>query len=339
VEKSGKMTAGLFTVIIPAYNRADLICKALNSVRAQTYRPIEIIVVDDGSLDNTKSVVETWATENSEGDALSLRYFYQENAGPGAARNRGIQEIRGEYVQFLDSDDLIHRERFKMLVDLFRSSSCEFIETGFEGFCSKCGEVYERHFGHTETDAIVLLLLGRLWANTLRSAFRRSLVVRIGHWNEDMSCFEDYEYMTRAIMLSKKNKAIHDILASARRGGGELVSDRLKTYEGRTFRIHCEGLLRDKINELDNISLEAKRSFASRIYMLGIRSNAAGWPDLGKRCFEIADSVGVKLDGRGKLNRLICRMGKCGGLANEYLYKLKNVILHKKVNEQHICKK
>jgi len=330
----------LFSVIMPVYNRQELIVQALNSVKKQTYRPIEIVVVDDGSLDNTKSVVETWATENSEGDALSLRYFYQDNAGPAAARNRGIKEIRGEYVQFLDSDDIIHRERLKRVVDLFTSSSCEYIETGFEGFCSKCGEVYERHFGHTKTDAIVLLLLGRLWPNTLRSALRRSLVVRVGPWNEDMSCFEDYEYMIRAIMLSKKSEAIHDILASARRGGGERVSDRLKTYEGRTDRIYCEGLLRDKVNEFDNIPMEAKRFFALRIYGLGIRSNAAGWTELGRQCCAIADSMGVKLDSRGKLKRLICRMGKCGGITHELLYKLKNIILglNKTVTTRHNCK-
>jgi len=331
---------GLVSVILPTYNREILIVDAMDSVWAQTYRPIELIIVDDGSTDDTHKVVEEWGFEHKSDDGFHLRYFQQENTGASAARNHGLIESRGEFIQFLDSDDIIHRERLRRVVDLFRSSSCEFIETGFEGFCSKCGEVYERHFGHTETDAIVLLLLGRLWANTLRSALRRSLVVRIGPWNEDMSCFEDYEYMIRAIMLSKKSKAIHDILASARRGGGERVSDRLKTYEGRTVRIHCESLLRDKLIGTNNISVEAKRFFALRIYGLGIRSNAAGWTELGRQCCAIADSIGVKLDSRGKLKRLICRMGKCGGIAHESLYKLKNIVLglDNTVKTRHECK-
>src|SRR5690606_37292864 len=87
----------LFSIIIPAYNRADLISGTLDSVFAQTERDYEVIVVDDGSTDATAEVVKSY------GDCV--RYVYQENAGPGAARNRGIQQSTGQYVVFLDSDD------------------------------------------------------------------------------------------------------------------------------------------------------------------------------------------------------------------------------------------
>jgi glycosyltransferase involved in cell wall biosynthesis len=88
----------LFTTVIPVYNRAHLIRASLRSVFAQHREDLDIIVVDDGSTDETMSVL------NSFGDRI--RIFQQRNQGPGAARNRGIKEAQGEYIAFLDSDDL-----------------------------------------------------------------------------------------------------------------------------------------------------------------------------------------------------------------------------------------
>jgi glycosyltransferase involved in cell wall biosynthesis len=87
-----------FSVIIPTYNRAALLREALESVFAQTFTDYEVIVVDDGSADETPAVIASY------GDRV--RFYRQENSGPGAARNLGIQNASGEYVAFLDSDDL-----------------------------------------------------------------------------------------------------------------------------------------------------------------------------------------------------------------------------------------
>ncbi len=90
----------LVSVIIPTYNRADLIQRAINSVRNQTYRNLEILVVDDGSLDNTRSVVESIPDSR-------IRYMrHEKNRGlPAAARNTGIRAARGDFIAFLDDDD------------------------------------------------------------------------------------------------------------------------------------------------------------------------------------------------------------------------------------------
>ena len=87
-----------FSVVIPAYNREHLIERTLASVFAQNRPDLEVIVVDDGSTDDTREVVRRY------GDRVTL--LTQENQGPGAARNAGIREAQGEYVAFLDSDDL-----------------------------------------------------------------------------------------------------------------------------------------------------------------------------------------------------------------------------------------
>ena len=92
------------SVVIPAWNRANLIVSALESARQQVFRPLEIIVVDDGSTDNTVEVVKVWASKQAD-DALHVRCISQANQGANTARNRGIQESTGKYVAFLDSDD------------------------------------------------------------------------------------------------------------------------------------------------------------------------------------------------------------------------------------------
>jgi len=88
-----------FSIIIPTYNRAWCIERAINSVLKQDFQNWEIIIVDDGSSDNTNELVEKYLTDNR------IRYFYKENGGVGSARNKGIKESVGEWIIFLDSDD------------------------------------------------------------------------------------------------------------------------------------------------------------------------------------------------------------------------------------------
>jgi glycosyltransferase involved in cell wall biosynthesis len=95
---------GLVSVIIPTYNRADLICQTLDSVVSQTYSRYEIIVVDDGSDDNTTEVLASWQ-ERTEDNCLQV--FTAQHFGAPAARNLGLRKSRGEYIQYLDSDDLL----------------------------------------------------------------------------------------------------------------------------------------------------------------------------------------------------------------------------------------
>src|SRR5437773_1043469 len=92
----------LFSVIVPAYNRADLIRETLDSVLAQEFDDYEIVVADDGSKDATAQVVSDYARQHPG----KIKLFMQENRGEGAARNLAIRHATGDYVAYLDSDDV-----------------------------------------------------------------------------------------------------------------------------------------------------------------------------------------------------------------------------------------
>lgn len=109
--------APLFSVIIPTYNRASFIGKTIASVLSQSFKDFEVIVVDDGSTDNTRGVV-------SEIRDARVSYFHKENAERGAARNFGVTKSRGLFVTFLDSDDL-YRHHHLEEAHLFYSSHTE----------------------------------------------------------------------------------------------------------------------------------------------------------------------------------------------------------------------
>jgi glycosyltransferase involved in cell wall biosynthesis len=100
------------SVVIPTYNRAHLLARAVESALAQTCSPDEIIVVDDGSTDDTAAVMGAFIDAKPR-HSPEIRYFIQQRKGPSAARNRGIAEARGEWIAFLDSDDLWHPEKLE----------------------------------------------------------------------------------------------------------------------------------------------------------------------------------------------------------------------------------
>src|SRR5271156_5408452 len=93
----------LVSIIIPCYKQAEYLAETIDSALVQTYRPIEILVVNDGSPDNTEQVVRSY------GDRVV--YIYRDNGGLSAARNTAISRARGFYMKFLDSDDQLHPQQ------------------------------------------------------------------------------------------------------------------------------------------------------------------------------------------------------------------------------------
>ncbi len=102
------------SVIITAYNSEAFLNDAIRSILRQTLRPAEIVVIDDGSTDNTGKIAKSYAS-------VGLRYFRQDNLGEGAARNRGIHETNGEWIAFLDADDIWSDDKLQLQVEFAQS--------------------------------------------------------------------------------------------------------------------------------------------------------------------------------------------------------------------------
>src|SRR4051794_18857373 len=122
------MSTPLVSVVVPTYNQPVLLLETLQSVFAQTFDDFEVIVVNDGSTDDTAARVEALAREEPELVRGRLRLISQANQGIGAARNRGIDEARGKYVAMLDHDDLWLPEKLAAQVAFYeRTPECSIV--------------------------------------------------------------------------------------------------------------------------------------------------------------------------------------------------------------------
>src|SRR5262252_6578455 len=133
------LVEGLVSTVIPVHNRPLLLREAVASVLAQTYRPIEVIVVDDGSTDETGREAEALADAHSE-----VRAIHRQNGGPGAARETGRLVARGEFIQYLDSDDVLLPTKFELQVAGLRQygdCAISYGKTRFYAYCDRPADV------------------------------------------------------------------------------------------------------------------------------------------------------------------------------------------------------
>lgn len=187
------MSYSSITVIIPTYNYGRFIAEAIESALGQTLGPVEVIVVDDGSTDDTAEVVARF------GDAV--KYVRQDNAGVCVARNRGVAESSGELIAFLDADDIWEPTKLEKQAAKFASDSgIGLVHCGMREFCSESGETLALHIVGLEGDVADDLLL---WEKPVivgpggtimvsREAFERA-----GGFDPRQKCGEDWDLCYR----------------------------------------------------------------------------------------------------------------------------------------------
>lgn len=180
------------SVIVPTFNRADLLPRAIASVRSQTFGDFELIVVDDGSTDGTEAVVAGFPDTR-------VRYLQQpHNAGVAAARNRGIRAARADLVAFLDSDDEWLPDKLARQVAVFHDASQDLglVYTGVECVLPGGGRRIDRPEARGD---VYRQMLGRnvVHGGGSNVMMRRSVVATVGFFDERLSAIEDYEYWLR----------------------------------------------------------------------------------------------------------------------------------------------
>ncbi|MFO0972437.1 MAG: glycosyltransferase family A protein [Phycisphaerae bacterium] len=182
------------SVIIPTYHSAAMVVEAVRSALMQTRRPREVIVVDDGSTDDTAAVLATLAA--ADGDRL--RVVRQANAGPGAARNRGLSEARGAWVALLDADDLWLPHKLAAQLDC--AARCD-------SDCVLCGLFWptprgEQAFAYRGRLDRAGLLAAMMQSNVLAGGcttalLRRDALARVGPFDEQLKACEDRDFFFR----------------------------------------------------------------------------------------------------------------------------------------------
>jgi len=181
------------SVIIPTYNRERLLPRALRSVINQSTTPAEVIVVDDGSSDNTRQVIKeiaAWAD-------LELRYLRQSNRGPAAARNLGIRAASGEYLAFLDSDDEFHRDKLAIqYARLCSQANCRISHTR-ETWLRRGSHLNQKKI-HAPPDGDIFLQCLRLCCVGMSTVMmHRGVFDTYGYFDETLRCCEDYDFWLR----------------------------------------------------------------------------------------------------------------------------------------------
>ena len=233
----------LISVIIPCYNYAHFLPDAVNSVLRQQKNglTVEIIVVDDGSLDNTATV--------AQGMGAAIRYIHQENQGLSAARNTGIQAARGEYIVFLDADDLLTPGMLASQLNNFMAhpeldiSVCLSLQTTQDKDNPENHSCYlwplksahlDMHLCHSNISPAHTFML------------RAKTVQSVGLFNADLRACEDHDYWLRCAALGKRMGTNLDGLVIYRLHGSSMISQQAQQLaHGSALRFKISMLLND----------------------------------------------------------------------------------------------
>lgn len=205
--------AGLVSTIIPVFNRAAMLREAVGSVRAQTYRPIEIIIVNDGSTDDTARVADEIAADD-DGNA---RVIHQKNLGPGLAREAGRRAARGEFIQYLDSDDLLLPMKFERQVaglKAHRECGVSYGKTRYRHSDGQAEPEPWKGSGAKVETMFPSFLLSRWW-DTPTPLYRASICEQAGPWI-DIKLEEDWEYDCRIASMGTRLHYCEEFVAEVR---------------------------------------------------------------------------------------------------------------------------
>lgn len=270
------------SVIIPTYNREDLLGKALESVLAQTLPAAEIIVVDDGSSDGT--------AELAGGYGNRVRYIRQENRGPAAARNRGIGAAGGDLLAFLDSDDRFAPDKLEVQARAMAEHP-GYLISHTEEIWYRRGKLLNQKKRHRKPGGFIFPHCLRLCVVSMSTVMvRRELFDRIGCFDEELPCCEDYDLWLRT-SVSFPFLKIEEPLTLKDGGRPDEVSVRFRVGMDR-FRIRALTKVLDA-GELDG---EMRRLAAAelarkcRIYGYGCIKH--GRPGEGERYLRMAAETG-----------------------------------------------
>ena len=219
----------LVTIIIPTYNRAHLLSRSLDSVISQSYQNWECLVIDDGSTDYTAELITLYCEVEERIQFLKRPAGMRK--GASSCRNYGLSKARGEFIQFLDSDDLISSEKIELQTRLLIDDPDSSIATCTWGRFTKSfddAEIYKGFKSYKDFEELydffdsLKVSLGFFPIHAY--LIRRIIIDEAGHWNEYLTMNDDGEFMIRVLLKSKKMVFSEEALALYRYSSGENIS-------------------------------------------------------------------------------------------------------------------
>jgi glycosyltransferase involved in cell wall biosynthesis len=195
------MNNALISVIIPVYNGEKYFVEAIESVLAQNYRPIEIVIVDDGSTDNTAQIAQQLVARHS-----FIRYFYQENQGLAASRNQGVSLSQAEWIAFIDSDDIWVQDKLSAQMQvILRNPNTEMVSGKVRQFISPEIPDKEHAQYHFHKDDVQTNMMGA-------ALLKKSVFDKYGFFNPLFRIGQDMDWVLKAmekgLMIEPLNKLV-----------------------------------------------------------------------------------------------------------------------------------
>lgn len=229
------------SVIIPAYNQAVYVGKAIQSVLDQSYPNLECVVVDDGSKDHTYKIVNEFTDRR-------ILYIRQLNQGLSAARNTGLTISSGEYISFLDSDDLFTPDKLSKLVDVLEKNPDIAMAAGSAYLINHNDEPIKRQFSSTlPADTSKLLLGNPLHVGSV--VLRRAWQEKVGLFDTNLKSYEDWDFWLRLALVGGKMHSIKETVSYYRFHTAQMTRN-------RSQMTHASFSVLDKTFSTDNLPPE-----------------------------------------------------------------------------------
>lgn len=254
----------LVSIIIPVYNKAAFVAETLDSVLGQSYPNIELVLVNDGSRDGSKLILEAYQSKFPDKVIL----IDQPNGGVSKATNAGIQASRGEYIQFLDADDLISPDKIKTQINLLHGKGNRVLSTcAFVCFQNSIEDLVSLNYSVFQGFPSGIEVLFQFWEKQEMLAIssyltHRSLIEKAGAWNESLSINQDGEFFMRVLLSAGEVVYDPDSLVYYRNPGPSNVSqqkskqafssllDSFQLYEKYTLEIDNTNRARKALNQV-----------------------------------------------------------------------------------------
>lgn len=234
------------SVIIPNYNRASLIGETIQNMLDQTLKPYELIVVDDGSTDESIDVIKSF------GEKVTL--LQQANSGPAIARNLGLNQATGEFVQFMDSDDLYSLNKLEEQAAVLDKTNSDIVFSPWVKLhLNEKKAILENHVLQNRMPSHALPLLNwylRDWSTVFQTfMIRRSFLKKVGKYKEDLMPTEDIELFVRILLnkpkvsFSDKCLTLYRLHDMAKISGDGVSLDKKLIDRGKYLKYTCENLI------------------------------------------------------------------------------------------------